>query len=65
MNQEQLKEQFLNYAEFNLNNETILQAITELLDNISNELYYDGNVAESNKLNTAELIIKEVLKNEN
>ena len=64
MNQEQLKEQFLNYAEFNLNNETILQAITELLDNIANELYYDGNVAESNKLTTAELIIKEVLKNE-
>ena len=40
MNQEQLKEQFLQYAENNLNNETILQAITILLDNISNELMY-------------------------
>lgn len=65
MNQEQLKEQFLNYAEFNLDNKTILESIMELLKNISNELYENGNIKESNKLNTAELIIKEVLKNEN
>lgn len=65
MNQEQLKEQFLQYAENNLNNETILKAIQELLQNISNELYENGYAYESNKLTTAELIIKEVLNNDN
>ena len=34
MTQEQLKEQFLQYAENNLDNETILKAIDELLQNI-------------------------------
>lgn len=62
MTQEQLKEQFLQYAEFNLNNETILQAIEELLRNISNELYENGYVYQSNKLTTCELTIKELLK---
>ena len=62
MTQEQLKEQFLQYAEFNLNNETILQAIEELLQNISNELYENGYIYESNKLTTCELTIKELLK---
>ena len=62
MNQKQLKEQFLQYAENNLNNETILQAITVLLDNISNGLYQDGYIKESNTLNTCLLNIKEILK---
>ena len=62
MTQEQLKEQFLQYAEFNLNNETILQAIEELLQNISNELYENGYIYQSNKLTTCELTIKELLK---
>lgn len=62
MTQEQLKEQFLQYAEFNLNNETILQAIEELLQNISNELYKNGYIWQSNKLTTCELTIKELLK---
>lgn len=62
MTQEQLKEQFLRYAEFNLNNETILQAIEELLQNISNELYENGYIWQSNKLTTCELTIKELLK---
>lgn len=62
MTQEQLKEQFLQYAENNLNNITILQAITQLLDNISNELYQDGYINESNRLTTSMLIINEVLK---
>lgn len=62
MTQEQLKEQFLQYAEFNLNNETILQAIGELLQNISNELYENGYVYQSNKLTTCELTIKELLE---
>lgn len=64
MTQEQLKEQFLQYAEFNLDNETILKAIIDLLDNISNELSENGYIKESNRLITAELIIKEVLSYE-
>lgn len=62
MTQEQLKEQFLQYAKFNLNNETILQAIEELLQNISNELYENGYTWQSNKLTTCEVTIKDLLK---
>lgn len=62
MTQEQLKEQFLQYAEFNLNNETILQAIKELLQNISNELYENGYIYDSNRLTTCELTIKRILE---
>ena len=64
MTQEQLKEQFLQYAENNLNNETILEAIKELLDNIANEFYQDGYISESNQLVTCVLKIGEVLKND-
>lgn len=64
MTQEQLQEQFLQYAEFNLDNDTILQAIIQLLDNISNELQENGYTHEANRLTTAELIIKEVLDSE-
>lgn len=63
MTQEQLKEQFLQYAENNLNNETILKSIIELLDNIANELYENGYTPESNQLVTCVLKIGEVLKN--
>lgn len=62
MTQEQLKEQFLLYAENNLNNETILQAITELLQSIQNELYENGYINESNRMTTAMLILKELLE---
>lgn len=62
MTQEQLKEQFLQYAKFNLNTETILQAIEELLQNISNELYENGYTWQSNKLTTCEVTIKDLLK---
>lgn len=64
MTQEQFKEQFLRYAENNLDNETILQAITELLDSISNELYENGYVKQSNTLATCMLSIKELLESE-
>lgn len=64
MTQEQFKEQFLEYAENNLNNETILNAIIDLLNNISNELYENGYVKQSNTLTTCELSIKELLENE-
>ena len=62
MTQEELKNNFLEYAEYNLNNETILQAISQLLENISNELYENGYVYRSNKLTTSQLIIDEILK---
>lgn len=61
MNQEQFKEQFLRYAENNLHNDTILQAIAELLDNITNELYENGYIKESNALTTCQLSINEIL----
>lgn len=62
MNQEQLKEQFLQYAKYNLYNDTILEAIDQLLDNIANELSENGYTKESNRLITSQLIIKEVLQ---
>lgn len=62
MTQEQLKEQFLQYAENNLNNQTILEAIIILLDNISNELYEEGYINESNRITTSTLIIENMLK---
>ena len=64
MTQEQFKEQFIRYAENNLDNQTILQAIVELLNSISNELYENGYVKQSNTLTTCELSIKELLENE-
>ena len=64
MTQEQLKEQFLQYAENNLQNDTILQAIKKLLDNIANEMYENGYISESNQLVTCILKIGEVLKND-
>ena len=64
MTQEELKEQFLEYAYNNLHNDTILKAIVELLDSISNELYENGYHKESNRLNTSLMIVKEVLESE-
>lgn len=61
MTQEELKEQLIEYAEYNLNNDTTLQAVCELLENISNELYEHGYTTQSNKLTTALLKIKEVI----
>lgn len=65
MTQEELKNNFLEYAENNLNNETILQAISQLLENISNELYENGCIYEANKLTTSQLTIDEILKGMN
>lgn len=64
MTQEELKKQFLEYAFNNLQNDTILKAIKELLNSISNELYENGYSHESNRLTTCEMIIEEVLNNE-
>ena len=63
MTQEQLREQFLQYAGDNLHDDTTLEAIIELLDKIVNTLWEDGYKREANRLNTAEQIIMEVLKN--
>lgn len=62
MTQEQLKEQAFNYINDNLNNEMTLKLITELLEIITNELYQDGYISESNKLTTSYLTIIEILK---
>lgn len=62
MTQNELKEQAFNYINDNLNNETILKLITELLEIIANELYQDGFVNESNKITTCYLKIIEILK---
>ena len=64
MAQEELKEQFLEYAYNNLHNDTILKGIIELLNNISNELYESGYHKESDRLNTSLMIVKEVLEKE-
>lgn len=64
MTQDKLKEQFLEYAYNNLYNDTILKAIIELLDSVSNELYENGYHREGNRLNTSSMIVKEVLESE-
>lgn len=64
MTQEQLKEQTINYIEFNLNNQSQLEVISYLLDNISNELYENGYIKESNTLTTCVLSINEMIKKE-
>lgn len=62
MTQEQLKEQFIEYAKNNMNNLTILEGIKEIIDKISTELYDEGFTATSNNLMTASLIINEIVK---
>lgn len=62
MTQQDLKKQFIAYAEYNLNNETILTATYELLENISNDLYENGYIEQSDKLAIACLKIKEVVE---
>lgn len=63
MTQEQLKEQFIDYAENNLNNETILQAIIYLLGNIGDQLYNELYTKEANRLWTCQDIIKKDVLN--
>ena len=63
MTKEQIKEQLIDYARNNLDNKAILEAIIELLDDIINELCYDYK-RESNRLTTAQLIIKELIEND-
>lgn len=60
MDQEFLKDQFVNFAKFNLHDDVILEAISELLAELSTKLYNEGKTSESNKLTTCELIIKEI-----
>ena len=62
MTQEQIKEQAFSYITYNLNDEITLKLITELLEIITNELYQNGYISESNKLTTSYLTIIEILK---
>ena len=64
MTQEQLKEQLIEYAQNNMHNLTILQAINELLNSIIIELWEDGYSATSNKLTTCYLTIKELIESD-
>lgn len=62
MTKEEFKEQFIEYAEYNLDDETTLIAIKEILNRISNSLYENGYIKESNSLTTCELTINDVLE---
>ena len=62
MSQEELKKQFIEYAKYNLNNDTIIIVAYELLENISNDLYENGYIEQSDKLAIACLKIKEVVE---
>lgn len=58
----EIKEQALFYIENNLNNEDQLELVCALLSNISNILYENGYVKESNSLLTCQLTIEEIMK---
>lgn len=64
MTQEQIKEQAFDYINNNLNNQSQLEVISYLLDNISNELYENGYIKDSNTLTTCVLSINEMIKKE-
>lgn len=63
MNQEELKNQFLRYAEYNLNDDTIIKAIIDLLDPLCNSFYENGHTKESNTLNMIIMQLRELLEN--
>lgn len=63
MTQLQLFEQAYNFISNNLYNDTILELIIELLDNLANEMQEDGYTKESNTLNTCLLSLKEIQAN--
>ena len=60
MEQEFLKNQFVNFANFNLLCDVILEAICELLTELSTKFYNEGKNNEANRLTTCDLIIKEI-----
>lgn len=64
MTQEELLENYIDTIPCNLNDKTTLELVLNLLDNVSNNLYENGYITESNRITTAILIVKEVLENE-
>ena len=62
MNKEEIKQQAIEYITYSLDSEEQLQLICEILSNISNNMYENGYIKESNSLLTCELTIKEILK---
>ena len=62
MTKKELKEQALMYIQDNLDLQTQLEVVLEILDNLSNCTYIDGFIYESNELTTCYLKIKEILK---
>lgn len=64
MTQYELEQQFIQYAENNLQDDTTLRGVITLLGNMASKLYNEGYTKEANRLSTAELIIQEVLHSE-
>lgn len=64
MTQEQLKEQALNYIDYNLNDENKLELIINILEDLSNNAFENGYNKEANTLTTAVLTLKEIKENE-
>lgn len=64
MNQKETMEQAINYLQ-NLNIKNQLKVANNIIDNLSNVLYNNDNVQNSNQLNTCYLIIKNILENSN
>lgn len=62
MTKEEVKQQTMDYVTYSLNHEEQLQLICALLSSISNSMYENGYIKESNSLLTCELTIKEILK---
>lgn len=63
MRQDQLLTEAYFFVLNNLYNDTILELIIELLDNLANEMQEDGYTKESNTLNTCLLSLKEIQAN--
>ena len=63
MNQEEFKEQLLQYAKYNLNDDTIIKAIIEMLDPLCNSFYENGYIKQSNTIETIMLMLRELLEN--
>lgn len=64
MTQEQLKEQALNYIDYNLNDENKLELIINILEDLSNNAFENGYNKEANTLTTAVLTLKEIKEDE-
>ena len=64
MTQEELKEQAINYIDYNITeHDKKLEIVADILEELSNDFYENGYVHESNVLTTCLLKIEDILKN--